>query len=152
MRPTNTCTWPLFILESFLNNFKQVSRLYFAILCEDRAFGTRSRIRISSFSSRKKSRRSLRKSRSRQAISAQSQKALRYSKRVDGAYDPPRHLILEPLDQKKKKITSEILTKEQLQQIHLFIFPFSPYREIPFLNFNIYGRSVPFLLGLKRNY
>ena len=34
-------------------------------------------------------------------------------------------------------------TLEQLQQINLPLSHFSLYREIPFLNFNIYGRSVP---------
>ena len=59
---------------------------------------------------------------------------------------------------------------EQLQQIGLFFSSFSPYREIPFLNFNIYERSAPadwfspfsiwkrrcdissFYWGLERNY
>ena len=32
---------------------------------------------------------------------------------------------------------------QSIQQIDLPLFSFSPYREIFFLNFNIYGRSVP---------
>ena len=42
---------------------------------------------------------------------------------------------------------------EQLQQIDLLLFPFSPYREILYFNFNIYERSTqqidfpPFLYG-----
>ena len=34
-------------------------------------------------------------------------------------------------------------TRKQLQQLVFFLFPFSPYRKISFLNFNIYGRIVP---------